>query len=248
MPQENEMREGRITQTAWKRSVGRKLHTKRKETIWEPAPWEKYSGFEAEGSIGFVWADAQASGYTEQTGYYAVYHAAGELAARGVSAVGASVRVLFPKGSSENRLAGLASEVERACSELKVQVTGLDGEVTEGVSRIIVFVSAAGTIPERSLLQERYTGDKDVPGSIILCGYAGLEGMLRILGEAGEDLSERFVSSFLARAETLSKDMVKPGQLLETAGCDVKAVRQIGSGESSPLCGNSPSRNTSALR
>ena len=66
---------------------------------------------------------------------------------------------------------------------------------------------------------------------IVQCGYAGLEGTLRILGESREDLEERFVSTFLDQAEALTGAMVRPEQLLNVFGSDSMAVvRQIGSG------------------
>ena len=80
------------------------------------------------------------------------------------------------------------------------------------------------------------------PGQeILLCGYAGLEGTLRILDEAEEELKNRFVPSFLAKAKELKKDLVLPSAI-QTA-CRLKerrrrrhrnplvsAVRQVGSG------------------
>ena len=71
----------------------------------------------------------------------------------------------------------------------------------------------------------------DVHREIVQCGYAGLEGMLRILGESREDLEERFVSTFLDQAEALTGAMVRPEQLLNVFESDSMAVvRQIGSG------------------
>lgn len=230
MPQGNDMKNGRFTQTVWQRSVRKKLHIKKEEAIWDPSPWEMCSGFETEEGPSFVWADTQVSGYTARTGYYAVYHAAGELAAKGISAAGVAVRILLPERSSEECLSDLAEEIQRACSELEIRVTSLDGEVTDGVSRIIVFASAAGTALKGmfagNVSPREHTGQEE----ILLCGYAGLEGTLRILETAGEELEARFVSSFLAQAETLTAKLVRPKQLLNATERHVTAMRQIGRG------------------
>ena len=64
-----------------------------------------------------------------------------------------------------------------------------------------------------------------------MCGYAGLEGTLRILDEAQTELETRFVSAFLEQAQGLIGELVKPEQILKVYGCDRKAVaHQIGSG------------------
>ena len=107
MSGKNGMRIGKITQTAWQRSVRKQLHTGDNRTMFGPSPWETCSGLESE-TGGYVWADAHAAGDDERTGYYAVYHAAGELAARGVRAKGASVHVMLPTQGSEEKLGGLA--------------------------------------------------------------------------------------------------------------------------------------------
>ena len=78
---------------------------------------------------------------------------------------------------------------------------------------------------------------------IVFCGYAGLEGMLRILDEAGDEPGTRFIPDFLRKAGELSDRLVTPGQILAlfreqecgsdraAAGMpDITAVFQAGSG------------------
>ena len=237
---ENGMRIGKITQTAWQRTVRKQLHTEDKRTLFGASPWETCSGFETEGGGGYVWADACASGDDGRTGYYAVYHASGELAARGVSAEGAAVRILLPTGSSEEKLGLLAAGVDLACRELNIQASSFQAEVSGAVRQTVVLVSAAGKLYSRPAGRKRgqekhgaaQTMQKgETHREIVQCGYAGLEGTLRILGESWEDLEERFVSTFLDQAEALTGAMVRPEQLLNVFGSDSMAVvRQIGSG------------------
>ena len=59
--------------------------------------------------------------------------------------------------------------------------------------------------------------------SILLCGYTGLEGTLRILDESEEELKERFVPAFLDQIRELRRELVLPDVILgrrrtETAG------------------------------
>lgn len=233
------MRIGKITQTAWQRSVRKQLHTGKENMLFTASPWETCSGFQTETGDGCVWADAHAAGDDVRTGYYAVYHAAGELAARNVRAQGAAVRVLLPRESCEEQLAGIAASVDCACRELGMQVTSFQGEVSAAVLHAIVFVSAAGVRQDQKIAQKKTQKDSEETSSkknpahreIIMCGYAGLEGTLRILDEAQTELETRFVSAFLEQTKGLTGELVRPDQILNVYGCDRKAmVRQIGSG------------------
>lgn len=233
------MRIGKITQTAWQRSVRKHLHIAKENTLFAASPWETCSGFESETGDRYVWADAHAAGGGDRTGYYAVYHAAGELAARNVRAIGTAVHVLLPVGSGEEQLAGIAAGVDCACTELETELTSFQGEVSGDVLRTVVFASAAGVMREIPYGQkkpwenrEQETGGKDsVHREIIMCGYAGLEGTLRILDEARPELETRFVSAFLDQTKALTEELVRPSQILKIYEYDQQAVvRQIGGG------------------
>ena len=65
---ENGMRIGKITQTAWQRTVRKQLHTGDKRMLFSASPWETCSGFATEGCSRYVWADACASGDDGRTG------------------------------------------------------------------------------------------------------------------------------------------------------------------------------------
>ena len=239
MSEKDIMRIGKITQTTWRRSVRKQLHPGKGNMLFMPSPWERCSGFRTEAGDGYVWADALAEGDDVRTGYYAVYHAAGELAARNVCARGAAVYVMLPQGSREEQLAGIAAGVDCACRELEIEVTSFQGEVSAAVSHAVVFVSAAGVQQDQKIIQQKARKDggetspekRPAHREIIMCGYAGLEGTLRILDEAQTELETRFVAAFLEQAKGLTEELVRPDQILNVYGCDRKAVvRQIGSG------------------
>ena len=250
MSEKDIMRIGKITQTAWRRSVRKHLHIGDGDMLFALSPWETCSGFQTETGDGYVWADAHVSGDDAGTGYYAVYHAAGELAARNVRARGAAVYVMLAQGSREEQLAGIAAGVDRACRELEIPVTDFQGEVSGAVVHTVVTVSAAGvrqdqrTQQGQELLQgqspQKTTAANSVKAfrreaaaqrEIIMCGYAGLEGTLRILDEAQAELETRFVSAFLEQTKGLTVELASPGQILKVFESDRNAsVRQIGSG------------------
>lgn len=235
------MRYGRIGQTAWNRSIRKQLHTKRDEVILSPSPRNSCSGIrytgpqtdhgssgEETGETVFLWADARVSGNSPNIGYYAILQAAGELASRGIRMTGVSVRVLFPPGSEEEDLKELAAGVEEACRRMEIQVSSIQGEVTSAAAICTVFASGAGAGYKKGLPAACPLEGEE----ILLCGYVGLEGTLRILDEAEDELETRFVPSFLAQTKELRRELVIPEQLLRAADEQgkIRAIRQIGSG------------------
>ena len=120
------MKYGKLTQTAWQRSVRRQLHIEEQNLLLPPSPFETCSGI-AYGEQCFLWADAHVSGTNPQTGYYAVLHAAGELAAKGVFPKGISVRVLFPPQAREEDLKAVTAEIVSACDRLGITVNSFQG-------------------------------------------------------------------------------------------------------------------------
>lgn len=238
------MRYGRLTQTAWQRSVRRQLHKRGEDALFTPSPWENVSGLAGRDGDAFLWADACASGSSARTGYYAVLKAAGDLAAKGVCPSCVSVRILFPPGAEEEELREITAGVEDACSRMAMQVTSLQGETVCAAGQMIVSVTAAGRSEmqetglnqPKAFVQEQQEKLHAAPEQeIVYCGYAGLEGMLRVLDEAREELGTRFVSIFLEQAAGLTRELVTPEQILSLfkdsdAQPRVTAVCQAGSG------------------
>ena len=233
------MRYGRLTQTAWQRSVRRELHKRGKDVLFGPSPWEECSGIKDGGGGAFLWANAHTAGNSAHTGYYAVLQAAGELAAKGARAVCVSVRILFPPEAEEEDLKAVTEGIEDACGRMDLQVTSFQGETSCASEQIIVFVTAAGRTDEKNGQDAELTGQSGVEEhkkhkaagqEIVFCGYAGLEGMLRILDEAEDELGTRFVPDFLRKAKDLKDRLVTPGQILPLFDAGVTAVFQAGSG------------------
>ena len=174
------MKIGKISPTIWNRSVKKKVHMD-----------------QTDGS--FSWADVCVCGGHAGIGYYAVLGAAGELAARKIQAEGISVRILFPEETEEEFLADVCGEIQKGCECIKAKLTSLSAEGTAAVQTPVVYACAGGTKvqdPGMHALEE--TADKKTGNrqkfvknrELLLCGYAGLEGSLRILEAAkGRDIS-----------------------------------------------------------
>lgn len=224
------MRYGKISQTAWKRFVGKQLHTEKEHLIFSPSPWQTCSGIKCEDEA-FVMADAVISGESAGNVFYAVWKAAGDLAAAGMLPESVSVQALFPGDTGEEMLSELARSVSEVCGILQLQAGAVKAEVSPAVNCPVITVSVLGR-------KGRAEENKVKPGhDIVYCGCAGLEGMLRLAEEEKGSLRERFSPSFLAQTEALKKALVSPGQILklreegkENSAFEISAVRQVGSG------------------
>lgn len=228
------MKAGKLTQTAWNRSVKGKLNIE-KDLVFSPSYEEKCSGLRRESGRQediAVWSSASAFGEAPETVWYAVLEAAGNLAARGVSPKGVSLRLLFPEEAEEELLESVAGKAQEACSRIGAAITCVQGEVNPAVRRMTVFADSAGMAKESEMPGNMKPGQE-----ILLCGYIGLEGMLRILAEAEGELADRFAPSFLRQAAGRKSELVLPGQIVEACRAKngegeplVLAARQIGSG------------------
>ena len=230
------MRTGSFSRTVWRRDGAKYFSTERGEILFGLSPEEMCAGLKGEEGADFLWTEASAFGWSGQTGYYAVLKAAGDLAARGADPVGVSVRMMLPSACSEDDVAKLARGIGAACSQMKLQAACFQGETSPAVHLPTVCISAAGTVPKGGIRRCSFMR----PGqAILLCGYTGLEGTLRLLDEAGNELGTRFVPAFLDKTAQLKKELVTPEMILRALRADritpgegpgISAVQQIGSG------------------
>ena len=98
------MRTGMISQTAWRRSVGKQFHSRRPGEVSGMERESVNALLETGHADGMVWAEASAFGRSGRTGFYAVLEAAGNVAAGGASPAGITARILLPPGSEEEEL------------------------------------------------------------------------------------------------------------------------------------------------
>lgn len=230
------MRLGNLTQTAWRRSVGKQLNAAAKgctgQSGHSSASHEERCFCAESGET--CWAHASISGRSSRIGYYGVFKAANDLAARGIGPAGISAFLLLPEQEEEETLRRLTEGMLEAAGQMGLPLLGVQGEVSPFLTACSVFVTAVGSVAsggERDgLMTSCFQEHKLRPGEeILLCGYPALEGTLRILDEAEEELRQRFVPSFLAGAKELKKKLLLPEEILQVYPL-LSGAHQIGSG------------------
>lgn len=250
------MRLGKITQAAWNRSVRKPL--KKKQCTVGKMAWEQKCAELAQQiqkmeqsqkteqdqkteqgqRIGSgrmtVWSTASAGGKNANVGAYAVIKAAGELASQKVMAEGVSIHAILPEQMQEEDVKHLTDIVGELCKKMNLEICQIQVETSSFVTQMVVTATAVGEQEITVTGEEKpaAVGEQEmtVAGEeLLLCGYAGLEGTLRILDESEEELGTRFVPAFLEKAKLLREKLVLPDQILSVKE-QVSDIRQIGSG------------------
>lgn len=222
------MRTGRVTQTIWNRAVKKHIQKVNRNSTGKAA-WEESSSELASDDKDFVWSSASVSGKAPAQVKYAVIKSAGDLAAKRVRPTAVSVQILFPESSDEQELKDIMRILTEICEETGLAITCVQAESAEYVLQTVIQITAVG-VKENPKQQTK----KWIPGTeIILCGYTGLEGTLRLVEEAEADLRTRFTPSFIEKTKRCKESLILPKQILKLP--EEAKSRQCGDG--GVLCG-----------
>ena len=222
------MRTGRVTQTIWNRSVKKQIQKENRNSTGKTA-WEESSSELISDEKDFVWSSASVSGKAPAQVKYAVIKSAGDLAAKRVRPTAVSVQILFPESSDEQELKDIMRILTEICEETGLAITCVQAESAEYVLQTVIQITAVG-VKENPKQQTK----KWIPGTeIILCGYTGLEGTLRLVEEAEADLRTRFTPSFIEKTKRCKESLILPKQILKLP--EEAKSRQCGDG--GVLCG-----------
>ena len=112
------MKPGNLSQTAWRRSVGKQFHDQKPGRVSGLTREGRYSSLAMPAGGYAVWADAVKEGGFGRTAYYAVLEAAGNAAAAGAVPSAVSAQILLPPGAEEEELRELAAGIRAACGEM----------------------------------------------------------------------------------------------------------------------------------
>lgn len=136
---------------------------------------------------------------------------------------------MFPESSDEQELKDIMRILTEICEETGLSITCVQAESAEYVLQTVIHITAVG-VKENSKQQMK----KWVSGTeIILCGYTGLEGTLRLVEEAEADLRTRFTPSFIEKTKRCKESLILPKQILKLP--EEAKSRQCGDG--GVLCG-----------
>lgn len=221
------MKIGKVSQTVLKRSILKPLQFHREEVIIEPSIEEMCFGIDAKEDEQVLSASAVLYGDEKDLGVFALAQVVNDLATRGAKAVGASIHIMLPPYAYESRLKAMVEYVERAGSAHAVQIMCAKAEVSPVINKAIVYVNGVGVLKRGELLQSKMgKANQD----IVLVKWIGLEGTFRIMREKEEELSKRFVPTFLNQIRELEPQIFSEKQIEIARSFGVSAMHQITSG------------------
>ena len=221
------MKIGKVSQTVLKRSMLKPLNFKREEALVEPSVEEMCFGVETQEDEECISTSSALYGDEKDLGVFALAQVVNDLATRGAKAVGISVHIMLPPYAYESRLKAMMEYVEQAASAHEVQIMCAKAEISPAVTKAIIYVNGVGILKKRTLLQSKMgKANQD----IVLLKWIGLEGTLRVMREKEEELSKRFVPTFLNQIKELEPQLFSEKELEMAKKFGVSAMHQITSG------------------
>lgn len=216
-----------ISQTVLRRALLKPLHTTRAEVLFSPSEAEMCSAIQMNAHGQAVFSASSVTGNAKEIGIYAIAKAVNDIATRGADAIGVSVQIMLPPHAYESRLKAMTEHMEQFCEQLNIQITCAEADVCPALSRAMVNVTAMGQTQDGRIWQGR---DAKPNQDIVLVGYIGLEGMLRVMSEKEEELKERFVGTFIHQIKACKSELMATRAIRIAREHGVSAMQQIGKG------------------
>lgn len=126
-------------------------------------------------------------GSMRDTGAYGLFVQANELASLGVSKASVEVRISIPAEMDKSRINSVRNHMKRAAKKLSeegfiIEDIQIRGGIQTAIRVPAVRIMAAGTANRKEGIESASFNAGD-GRDILLTGWIGLEGMLRIIGE-----------------------------------------------------------------
>lgn len=173
-------------------------------------------------------------GSMRDTGAYALLSEANELASRGVLCASVDVRITIPADMDKSRINSMKNHMVRANERLlkegfAVKALQVRGEVNRALRVPAVTITAMGQAENKKRLASALMTAR-AGQEILLAGWVGLEGMLRIIGEKETELRERFTPAFIRQMKSYDSEICGLRAIAAADAGGVSVIRQISEG------------------
>ncbi len=137
------------------------------------------------------------TGAQRDLGWYAVYVATNDLAACGADPVALALTVLLAPGDAKADLARVMRDAAEAAAAVGVEIAGGHSEVTGGIDRTIVVVTALGRARKDRVVR---SGGARTGDTLLLTKGAGIEGTAILAAELESRLAPVLGAALVERA------------------------------------------------
>lgn len=217
------MKLGKVSQTIYKRSIEKQLHIDSEVALIMPSREEAcYALAHAEDEC-VIQADVSLFGNEKELLVYAIAQAVNHLAAKGAVCRGISFQIMLPDYAFESRIKAMIAHAQEAAQEQGVQILKVNTQVVPHIATTIVNAAAVATMPKASYKEEQVCPGQE----LVMIGFMGLEGMLRIKHAKEEELAKRFIPAFLNKMESYRQHIFAVEAMKIAAARGASAMHQI---------------------
>jgi len=167
------------------------------------------------------------TGAGEHLGRLAVHVACNDLATTGAEPVGLLLTLLLAEATAEADLDRIMREAGTAAQAVGVEIVGGHTEVTPGIDRSLVIVSAIGRAPRDAYIS---AGGGRPGHALVLTKGAGIEGTAVLAADLADRLGRTMEPAALARAQAFIEriSVVPDGRI--GARCGATAMHDVTEG------------------
>ena len=157
-----------------------------------------------------------------------------ELAAQGVHAGSAEIRIEIPADMDKSRMHSIRNHIAKAMEKLETEDFQLEelhiaGEKCAALRVPQIVITAAGEIDHKERIADALLTAR-AGQDIVYAGWAGLEGMLRIIGEKEAELRERFTPAFIGQMKAYDSELCGLSKIAVADAMGVSVIRQVSRG------------------
>ena len=157
-----------------------------------------------------------------------------ELAAQGVHAGSAEIRIEIPADMDKSRMHSIRNHIAKAMEKLETEDFQLEelhiaGEKCAALRVPQIVITAAGETDQKERIADALLTAR-VGQDIVYAGWAGLEGMLRIIGEKEAELRERFTPAFIGQMKAYDSELCGLSKIAVADAMGVSVIRQVSRG------------------
>lgn len=157
-----------------------------------------------------------------------------ELAAQGVHAGSAEIRIEIPADMDKSRMHSIRNHIAKAMEKLETEDFQLEelhiaGEKCAALRVPQIVITVAGETDQKERIADALLTAR-AGQDIVYAGWAGLEGMLRIIGEKEAELRERFTPAFIGQMKAYDSELCGLSKIAVADAMGVSVIRQVSRG------------------
>lgn len=157
-----------------------------------------------------------------------------ELAAQGAHAGSAEIRIEIPADMDKSRMHSIRNHIAKAMEKLETEDFQLEelhiaGEKCAALRVPQIVITAAGETDQKERIADALLTAR-AGQDIVYAGWAGLEGMLRIIGEKEAELRERFTPAFIGQMKAYDSELCGLSKIAVADAMGVSVIRQVSRG------------------